>query len=512
MSKQNTDEELLLYWRDYKYFPYEKELGLLEIQSLFNSKRIKSQSNSVWVQGKISRQKLKRLTYYSKGIYKRRSFSTFQYLLERASRSFNGNSKNKQSTRYSVHGLHEYKGKFNPQIVRAILNILNIRAGSRIYDPFCGSGTTLVECSHMGINCIGTDINPLAAYIANAKLLSLSIPASDIRACNKRILLSFLRRRQTSKVVEMGSERNRYLSKWFRPSTVRDIEMFRQSAIKQGKEINSIFLAIASNLLRNYSLQEPADLRIRRRKSPLPEVPFIEAYKKAFEAFIYNVEYTQSILGCKNNSQVAYVDDVRELESNPKQWQIKPPYHCALTSPPYATALPYIDTQRLSLIWLNLCKPSMIMSLESQLVGSREYKGKLKRELLNNLLSNQGDMPSELHELCMMLHTAVSSKDGFRRQAVPFLLYRYFVDMKKSFESVYSLLSRGAPYALVVGHNQTTLGGQKFDIDTPSYLVIIAEHLGWYFERSIQLQTYQRYGIHQNNSVAKETLLILRKP
>ena len=67
------------------------------------------------------------------------------------------------------------------QIVRGILNVLDISAGATIIDPFCGSGTTLVECSHGNINAVGWDLNPLAVYISNAKLQSLSIEVNEIK-------------------------------------------------------------------------------------------------------------------------------------------------------------------------------------------------------------------------------------------------------------------------------------------------------------------------------------------
>jgi len=83
----------------------------------------------------------------------------------------------RQSTRYSVHGLHEYKGKFNPQIVRATANLLRLGLDrkAQILDPFCGSGTSLVEAAHMGWDALGTDINPLAILISNAKIQALKI-------------------------------------------------------------------------------------------------------------------------------------------------------------------------------------------------------------------------------------------------------------------------------------------------------------------------------------------------
>ena len=69
---------------------------------------------------------------------------------------------------------------------------------------------------------------------------------------------------------------------------------------------------------------------------------------------------------------------------------------------------------------------------------------------------------------------------------------------------------KGAPYALIVGHNHTVLSGVRRDIDTPSHLVSLAQSAGWLLEEAVPLQTYPRYGLHAVNAVEAETLLILR--
>jgi site-specific DNA-methyltransferase (cytosine-N4-specific) len=73
-------------------------------------------------------------------------------------------------------------------------------------------------------------------------------------------------------------------------------------------------------------------------------------------------------------------------------------------------------------------------------------------------------------------------------------------------------MQSGAPFALIIGHNRTTLSGKVFDIDTPRLLRIVAESCDWTHDESLPLQTYQRYGIHSDNAIRAETLLILRKP
>ena len=185
-------------------------------------------------------------------------------------------------------------------------------------------------------------------------------------------------------------------------------------------------------------------------------------------------------------------------------------FDCAITSPPYATALPYIDTQRLSLVWLELVPPSEILPLEARLIGSREVRGESKKKLIQNLNENKAGLPSAQAKLCLSLQSALSASDGFRRQAVPLLLYRYFDGMAKVFRSLRPRMKANAPFALIVGSNHTILGGKRFDINTPRHLADIASASGWEHVETIPLQTYQRYGYHMNNSVSSEGLVIVR--
>jgi len=69
-----------------------------------------------------------------------------------------------------VHGFHPYPAKFVPQIPRTLLEHLHPIVGGPVLDPFCGSGTTLVECSALGIESVGIDLNPIATLVSRAKL------------------------------------------------------------------------------------------------------------------------------------------------------------------------------------------------------------------------------------------------------------------------------------------------------------------------------------------------------
>lgn len=73
---------------------------------------------------------------------------------------------------YLTHWFYPYKGKFHPQMIRALLGIIGLGPGDTVLDPFIGSGTTAVEAQLLGINCIGVDISPLCCLISRVKTQS----------------------------------------------------------------------------------------------------------------------------------------------------------------------------------------------------------------------------------------------------------------------------------------------------------------------------------------------------
>src|SRR6202020_1457101 len=109
---------------------------------------------------------LPRLTYFSHYQIADAPFvPTQQFLMETTANG--GVAPSRQSTRYSAHGLHEYKGKFNPQIARHLMNRAGIGKQGIVLDPFAGSGTVLLEAVHFGCNAVGIEANPLAVVIGN---------------------------------------------------------------------------------------------------------------------------------------------------------------------------------------------------------------------------------------------------------------------------------------------------------------------------------------------------------
>ena len=94
-------------------------------------------------------------------------------------RSFLGTHRLKSS--YATHGLFPYRGKFHPQMVKALLNVMGLRPGEVVLDPMAGSGTTAVEAALMGIDSVSVDSSPFCAFLAATKVKALQADLSALR-------------------------------------------------------------------------------------------------------------------------------------------------------------------------------------------------------------------------------------------------------------------------------------------------------------------------------------------
>jgi hypothetical protein len=70
---------------------------------------------------------------------------------------------------YLTHWIYPYRGKFHPQMVRALLNILGLKPGMKVLEPYLGSGTTAMEASLLGADVFGVDLSPLCVLLSRVK-------------------------------------------------------------------------------------------------------------------------------------------------------------------------------------------------------------------------------------------------------------------------------------------------------------------------------------------------------
>lgn len=515
-----------LLWHDYRYFPYERVLAEREAKLLLGEKP-EEVADGLLVKGQRSADlACARLTYF-----KAVQNGAAVVVPDQARLEASGNGKGaawdeerhpipnlrRQSTRYSAHGLHEYRGKFNPQVVRAIGNLFALAPGDWVFDPFCGSGTTLLEAAHIGWNALGIDINPLGVMIANAKIAAFhASPTVLQRECDA------LARRLDP--IPAGDDwrdhlaEPEYLEKWFPKAVLRQLWAIL-AAISETKPITlqDVFRVILSDIIRNVSLQDPGDLRIRRRKEPADNYPAVEMFINSMRMKVSSVlRARRHVQPSKESTQFAVRADTRKADRHARAFLEKrqrKTFDGAITSPPYATAMPYLDTQRLSLALLGMIRSRELRRSEKTMIGNREIQDKERGEFAFQIRHNAAALPESVIAFCRrLLELADHKTHGFRRLNVPALAYKYLVDMGSMFASVLSVMRSNGRYGLLVGRNSTTLRGEEILIDTPQLLADVAASRGWEVDETLSFETYHRYDVHQSNSIREEVLLILRRP
>ena len=305
---------------------------------------------------------------------------TWQKILENG----DGDAAKRKDPKYVTHGVHPYKGKFYPQLAKSLMNISGAADGARILDPYCGSGTVLLEGMLNGYATYGCDFNPLAAKIARAKtgILSVDRDVAEHALVSLAARLKRPPKNLPTTRLQFAEEVRGELGSWFAPPVLNQLEwLLAQSRLFGDPRIVEFCEIVVSSIIRDVSQQDPTDLQIRRRKEPLLDAPVIDLVVDRLETQLQRLIKYWSVAGRQPGERIAAViqtGDSRDITTYAAMGLKAGTIDCVVTSPPYATALPYIDTDRLSLMAIMGISSSTRSDLEVNLTGSREIKRTIK--------------------------------------------------------------------------------------------------------------------------------------
>jgi len=333
------DRQLILL--DNVQFIYELALAQLELQSLGTQFEVTNGLREFkLLDTKDDGELRKRLAYFKfvEGKYT----DYFQIIQKNRTRSVN---------QYLTHWIYPYKGKFHPQMIRALLNIMGLEQGDTVLDPFIGSGTTAVEAQLLGINCIGIDVSPLCVLQSKVKTKSLDM---------------------LPQIMELKEE----ITNRLRPS------LFNLKGETLDDMINLIPEERTRNFYKMAKLVAISDNTRRRRE-------FFNAFLKNLELMIFSVSDYAQIVG-KLNLRLGSIDiktgDSRALLLDDES------VDGIITSPPYSIALDYVSNDAHALKELG----HNISEIREKFIGVRG-KGQAKVDLYNQ------DMKLSLQEMFRVL-------------------------------------------------------------------------------------------------------------
>lgn len=254
-----------------------------------------------------------------------------------------------------THPFHSYPARLHPATARVLVE----KAGEGlIVDPFCGSGTVLVEARAAGNPAVGSDLNPLAVLVARAKTWTAAkgrrqaLQKVGGRIAQAVLLAGKNARRSGAEPMPQRKPagfdpngRNRRLASWFQPHTRRELEMIGALIEEvEDEPIRNVLLACLSAILYKVSS--------RTSDTDGTWVDRNIARGNAARLFATRVELLCAGLDDMGRGEPpdVFEKDARRLH------EIVPDGSAAaiITSPPYAGTYDYAEHQRLRFDFLGL--------------------------------------------------------------------------------------------------------------------------------------------------------------
>jgi hypothetical protein len=241
-----------------------------------------------------------------------------------------------------VHRLHPYLGKFIPQLVEALLERY-VPAGSRVLDPFAGSGTTLVQALESGYDATGVDI---AGF--NALLMRVKTRPYNLDALRRDLLFAHECAEEFRPRGRYPGNASAYTRSWFAPAAAEELLHYRHLVERVAHpDVLRVILARAARSARrtaHFDLDFPRD----------PQTTPYWCYKHRREcrpvedARRFLLRYTLDTLG-----RIEAFASVREprsvaevLHGDARALDLRGPYDAVVTSPPYVGLIDYHEQHR----------------------------------------------------------------------------------------------------------------------------------------------------------------------
>lgn len=248
-------------------------------------------------------------------------------------------------TTYLTHGIHPYPAKYIPQLPNLIIRE-HTNERNTVFDPFCGSGTTLLEATLLGRKSIGVDSNCVAALISGAKSTALTEGELDIAeeflASLEEILPA-----KAGTLPRHALEMN--LQHWFQSNVTLELCALRSHIdTVESFNLKNFLLCIFSSIIVSVSNQE-SETRYAAINKGLPDFETFKRFKRKLIKEITNLKELSRIPNAKKNTPKILNSDIRNLSqlgiSNNS-------VDLVVTSPPYPNSFDYYLYHKWRLFWL----------------------------------------------------------------------------------------------------------------------------------------------------------------
>lgn len=364
------------------------------------------------------------------------------------------------NTKEYTHCYHNYPAMMIPQIARKLIEDYAPKSGVKfIFDPYMGSGTTLVEASIKGINSVGFDINPLAIQVAQSKIELFDI--EEIEASQSTI--EYKISEYTDGCITYNAEDFNHITKsdfWYSEDSLLRLKYLSDTiAMLASNNVKPFFNIALSETIREVSYTRNGEFKRYRIAADK-----IDSFKpKVFDIFIDKV--SRNIIGLTdfircNKHFVAKALKCNSVDGIPSEIIAEQTIDMVVTSPPYGdsrTTVAYGQFSRWASEWF---RHDNAKNIDKILMGGTPNK---------NIIIKSKTINTELNQI----------KEADQKRYIE--VVTFLDEYKRSMINVAKTIKKGGRACYVVG-NRNVKGIQ---IPLDYFTAEVFEDCGFKHEKTI---------------------------
>lgn len=423
-----------------------------------------------------------------------------------------------------IHNWYRFVLSFPDHLVAEMLQRFNAGRGNVILDPFCGTGTTLVECKRRGIDSIGIEANPACILASRVKTMwdvdvkalcdvteviveSVSPFCDELTFSEKPLFASVFDVNGLKEHLLASSPEGQYFvsSGMLERGWISEIPFYKTLSLQ--REIKSVQvepkvrdllkLALVAVLVEDIgNVSFGPEIYVSRKKE---DVDVLGVFRRKIKRIIADLERAHEIAPI-GQSQV-FPGDARECASVLMQNGVES-VDFVITSPPYPTEKDYTRQTRLELVFLGYVYDAKSLRRVKKAMVRSHSKGIYKSDDDGQWVVDVPQVKALADELRVKI---VDKTYGFAK-LYPRIIEEYFGGMYRHLVSVHQVLKGGGMCAYVVGDQRTYL--QTYT-PTGEILGILAKRIGFTVQDILTWRI--RKGTTGSGKEIKEEIVILQK-
>ena len=401
-----------------------------------------------------------------------------------------------------VHEWYRIVLGYPDRLVTELLTRFSVKPGDLVLDPFCGSGTTLVECMKVGINSIGIDANPSSCFSARVKTNWHLNPDRlfDLTREVERAVPRYLNRLTAYKsdpTYKYLDQTGMLARKWISRRPLRKAIAIKKSIERlhtSSAYRDAMMLALISEVVHGASnVKFGPELYCSRVKR---DAKVLAGFKSRISTMLNDLRVVSKV---SFGSARVFRGDSRKVSTFSQACR-KASIASVICSPPYPTEHDYTRNSRLELAFLEeVVDLESLRAIKKAMIRSHT-KGIYAGDDDESLVENN----SRIDRLVSALEPKIQTKTyGFAR-LYPKVLREYFGGMKRHFKSIKPFLVPGANCAYVVGDQSSYL---QVHVPTATILSHIAEEIGF---QTVEIKHWRSRWSTTTSREVHEHILILK--